>query len=190
MVEYNTQETVQNAIWDNLHQMKFRLAEAAPICSDPVLRKAFGYIAATDMVDVILAGTYIYPSNFDQAIRKFCKECAPIHLMIPKDSVSMHLSKEDWQYQWKGRQESTSSSESGLHFGHYIARIQSDQISHFHDLKATLIMKRGIVLKRWARGLLVMLEKILGCAFIKKLRSILLMEGGLMHQTKSFLGSG
>jgi hypothetical protein len=27
-------------------------------------------------------------------------------------------------------------------------------------------MNRGIVLDRWARGLLVMLEKIVGCAFI------------------------
>jgi hypothetical protein len=38
-------------------------------------------------------------------------------------------------------------------------------------------MNRGIVLDRWMRGLSVMLEKIVGCALITKLRSILLMEG-------------
>ncbi len=51
----------------------------------------------------------------------------------------------------------------------YIAGALSDNISHFHALKATLIMKRGIVLDRWARGLSVMLEKMFGCALITKL---------------------
>jgi hypothetical protein len=108
--------------------------------------------------------------------------------MIPKDSVSTHLSKEDWQHQWKGCRESTLSSKSGLHFGHYIAGIQSDHISHFHALKAALIMKRGVVLKQWARGLLVMLEIIFGCALITKLRSILLMEGDFNASNKIIFG--
>ncbi len=51
---------------------------------------------------------------------------------------------------------------------HYIAGTQSDHISHFHALKATLIMKRGIVLDRWVRGISVMLEKMFGCALITK----------------------
>jgi hypothetical protein len=58
MVEYITQETVQNAIWDRL---RFRLAEAAPICSDPMLREAFVYNLATNTADAILVGTYVYP---------------------------------------------------------------------------------------------------------------------------------
>jgi hypothetical protein len=78
--------------------------------------------------------------------------------------------------QWRGKRESMSSSESGLHFGHYIAGLQSDHLSYFHALKATLIIWRGVVLDRWARGLSVMLEKMFGCALITKLRSILLME--------------
>jgi hypothetical protein len=102
MVEYNTQETVQNVIWGNIHQMRFRLAEAVYICSDPMLKEAFGYDPATNMADAILAGTYVYPPKIDQAMREICKECACIRMMIPKDSVSKHLSKKDWQYQWKG----------------------------------------------------------------------------------------
>ncbi len=98
MVEYNTQETVRNAVWDNIHRMRFRLAEAVPISSDPMLREVFRYNAATpNMADGILAGTYVYvyPPNFDQVTREICKEYAHIRLMIPKDSVSTHLSKED-----------------------------------------------------------------------------------------------
>ena len=33
VVEYNTQESVENAIWDNIHLNGFYLAEAAPICN-------------------------------------------------------------------------------------------------------------------------------------------------------------
>jgi hypothetical protein len=51
-----------------------------------------------------------------------------------------------------------------------------------------LIMKRGIVLDRWARGLSVMLEKMFGCALITKLRSILLMEADFNSTNKLIYG--
>jgi hypothetical protein len=80
--------------------------------------------------------------------------------MIPQDSLDTLITKKDWQRQWRGRRELTSSLESGLHFGHYIEGISSDHISYFHALKATLVLRRGIVLERWAWGLSVMLEKL------------------------------
>jgi hypothetical protein len=89
--------------------------------------------------------------------------------MITKDTISTHVTKEDYQCQWKACRESTSSLISGKRFGHYIAGTQSDHISHFHALNATLVTNRGIVLDRWARGLLVMLEKMFGCTLITKL---------------------
>jgi hypothetical protein len=141
-----------------------------------MLHEAFGPNAITDTAHTILAGTCVYPPDFDQATREICKECVCICMMILQDSVSIHISNEDWQRQWKGRQESTLSLELGLHFGHYIVGTQFEHTSHFHALKATLVMKRGTVLNCWARGLLVMLEKIFGCALITELRSILLME--------------
>jgi hypothetical protein len=49
-------------------------------------------------------------------------------------------------------------------------------------------MKRGIVLERCARGLSVMLEKILGCDLITKLRFILLMEGDFNASNKIIFG--
>ncbi len=97
MIEYNTQESVQNAIWDNIHCLHFRLAEAVSICSDPMLKEAFGYNATTKMVQAILVGTYQYPPNFDQVTKELCEECSRIRVMIPQDSVCTHLSKEDWQ---------------------------------------------------------------------------------------------
>lgn len=84
--------------------------------------------------------------------------------------------------------EDTSSSESGLHFGHYKAGSHSQPISHFHVLKATLLMKRGILLDRWGRGLSVMIKKMFGCNLVSKLHSILLMEADFNFTNKEFFG--
>ncbi len=140
------------------------------------------------MAQRILNGTYKYPEDFDQATKEKCEECVRIRLMVPKDSMKVAITKEDWKIQWKGKQESASSSESGLHFGHYIAGCDSDHIAYFCALKATLVIKRGVVLDRWSRGLSVMLEKVFGCALINKLRSILLMEADFNATNKILYG--
>jgi hypothetical protein len=163
-----TQESVQEAIYTNIHRNQFFLAEAAPICTGN-LRGKFGYNAITRTAKAILNGTYDYPTDFDQATREICEECARIWEMIPIDSLDTIITKEQWRRQWKGRCESTLSSELGLHFGHYITSLLSDHSSYFHALKATLIIWRDVVLERWARGLSVMLEKIFGCGLITKL---------------------
>jgi hypothetical protein len=173
LTEYLTQESVQEAIFDNIHRKWFFLAEAAPACNGP-LHSLFGYNVVTITAQQILEGTYNYPEDFDQTTKEICQECARIRLMVPKDLLNLAISKEDWKRQWKGQRESTSYSESGLHCGHYIAGCELDHIAHFHALKATLVAKRGIVLDRWSRGLSVVLEKVFGCALITKLQSILL----------------
>ena len=61
-------------------------------------------------------------------------------------------------------------------------------ISYLQSLQATLIVKRGIVLEQWSRGLSVMLEKIFGCSLITKLRSIFLMEADFNATNKAIYG--
>ena len=185
--EFTNQNTVHNAIWANIHYKRLYLAEEAPICQGQ-LRTDFGYNAATRVAAEILEGRYVYPDNFDQATREICEECALIRKIIPKDSGKIKMTKEDYVAHWKRAKEETSSSKSGLHFGHYIAGTESEHISHFHALKATLIFHHGLVLERWAQGLSVMLQKLFGCSLITKLRAILLMEADLNCATKTVYG--
>ena len=98
------------------------------------------------------------------------------------------MTKEDYVAHWKRAKEETSSSRSRLHFGHYIAEIEPDYISHFHALKAILIFHHGLVLNRWTQGLSVMLQKLFGCSLITKLRAILLMEADLNCSRKMVFG--
>jgi hypothetical protein len=132
-------------IFDNIHRKRFFLAEAAPPCNGP-LQGLFGYKAHMITAQRILNGTYTFPEDFDQATTEICKECTHITLMVPKDSLNITITKDNWKRQWKGQRESTSSLESGLHFGHYIAGCNSDHIAYFYALKSTLVIKRGIVL--------------------------------------------
>ena len=55
-----------------------------------------------------------------------------------------------------------------MHFGHYIAGLQSSIISRYHVLKTTIALKRGFALDFWSRGLSVMLEKKPGVTLIEK----------------------
>jgi hypothetical protein len=185
--KHTNQVTIHKAIWANIYYKRLYLAKEAPICQGQ-LRSDFGYNAATQVAVDILEGKYAFPENFDQATQELCEECALICKIIPKNSVKIKMSKEDYIAHWKRAKEETSLSRSGLHFGHYMAGIESEYIAHFHALKATLIFHHGLVLDCWAQGLSVMLQKLFGWSLITKLRAILLMEANLNCSTKTILG--
>jgi hypothetical protein len=66
----------------------------------------------------------------------------------------------------------------------------SDTISHFHALKSSIALLRGVSLPRWSRGLSVMLEKEFGNNLLSKLRAILLMEADFNTANKIIFGFG
>ncbi len=148
-VKHTTQESVYQAIFDNIHRKRFFLAKDAPICQGK-LRRWFGYNSVSEMAGTVLDGTFVYPDDFNEATKEICWECAAIRVLIPINLLNILITKENWQQQWQGRWGSTSSSESGLHFRHYLVRKLSSHISHLHALKALLILKRGII---WIDGL-------------------------------------
>ena len=69
--EYTTQEAVQLAIFWEIHQKRFFLAEEAPICQGSI-RSDLGYLTRTDVAEEILRGTYPYPPDFNEATRDLC----------------------------------------------------------------------------------------------------------------------
>ena len=88
----------------------------------------------------------------DAATRELFEEIAHIWGMVPLDLVNGLISRERWQQQWKKVKEDTSLSQSGLHFGHYIAGTDCDYISQFHALRVLLALKKGIVIEWWSKG--------------------------------------
>ncbi len=160
-MDFDTQEGVQNTIFNEVHQKWYNLAEEAPICKGS-LRRQFGYMSTLPTAWSVLDGSYDFPPGIDKATKEFFEEYAKIQLIVPANLVTGIISQEHWQQQWKKLNEDTSLSPSGLHFGHYIAGANCNLISQYHAIRVSLALKKGIALERWANGLLVMLEKVFG----------------------------
>ena len=187
VIEFEGKSAVEQAIFNEIHQKRFYLAEQAPICKGE-MRDAFGYLATTIVARQVLEGSYNYPEWFDEATKELCQTCAKIRLGVPAESVDTVIRHNEWAERWSKAKEKTSSSESGLHFGHYKAAARSPMVSHLHALKTSLALRRGVALDRWSRGLSVMLEKMFGCTLISKLRAILLMEADFNFSNKLVYG--
>ncbi len=157
VIDYETEEGVHEAISNKVHWKRYNLAEEAPICQGG-LRGQFGYTSTSPTTKTVLDGTYDFSPDMDAATRELFKEIAQIQSIVPPNSNTGAILRERWQKRWKKVKEDTSSSQSGLHFGHYIAGADCDYISQFHALCVLLALKKGITLERWSNGLSVMLE--------------------------------
>ena len=73
---------------------------ATPICNG-ILRGMFGYNAVTSISRKILTGTYTFPPEFDEATQEILQECAAFRLLVPENSVSTTITKEDWREHWR-----------------------------------------------------------------------------------------
>jgi hypothetical protein len=166
--EYAEKEQLQEAIWNNIHRSASTLQRRRQ-CTWDRYKGPSDTTRSPQLQKMILEGTFKYPPDFDEATKEILQECARIGLLVPKDMVGTGITKEDWHNYWGQTKEETSSLVSGRHFGHYKAGLRSVYISYLQALQATLIVKRGMVLEQWLRGLSVMLEKIFGCSLITKL---------------------
>jgi hypothetical protein len=175
-----TKDTVEAAIFREVHDKCYTMAKEAPICRGRLFDD-FGYVANTPASRAVLDGTYQAPADADMATKELFNKVAAIRQLIPKDSAPTIITPEQWKSYWAIVSKETSSSESGLHFGHYIVGCKSDIVAHYHAAQVSVILAHAIQLERWSRGLSVMLEKTLGVTLVSKLRAILLMEADLKH---------
>jgi hypothetical protein len=187
IVEHTSQQAVEETIFNEIHRKRFFSAEDAPICK-PALKVLFGYQSRTRVARKVLKGEFLFPPDFDEPTKALSLACIRMREAVPKNSVSSIIRRQEWSEGWKRAREDTSSSESGLHFGHYKAGAESPLISHLHALKASVLLQHGITLERWSRGLSVMIEKVAACSLISKLWSILLMEADFNFMLKRIFG--
>jgi len=108
----------------------------------------------------ILEGTYTCPPGTDDYTKQFI-EALKWPILRP-ELVSMILNTDAFCAHWKQARERTSSSFSGLHFGHYKAAAFAPPLAHLHARFTQLVFMTGISLSRYQSGLQVILEKSLG----------------------------
>jgi hypothetical protein len=135
-----------------------------------------GYMGTTKAARQILEGTYEPPPGVDDLTRQFFAELQATAPLDPANRISCEITRQDFQHHWRRSRERTSSSVSGLHYGHYKAASHSELLSEIHALMTELAVTGGTPLARWENGLSAMLEKTKGVIQVDKLRAILLME--------------
>jgi hypothetical protein len=96
VLEFDTQEGVQNAIFNEVHRKRYNLAEEAPICQG-FMRGQFGYMSTSPTARSVLDRSYDFPPDIDNAMKELFEECAKIRSIIPANSVTGAISRERWQ---------------------------------------------------------------------------------------------
>jgi len=85
---------------------------------------------------------------------------------------------------WRKARETTSSSASGTHFGHYIASTFNPEIMVINAALANIPLWTGFSYQCWQTGLNIMIEKTTGDFNVEKLRIILLFEADFNSNNK------
>jgi hypothetical protein len=189
IVEHSTQERVKQTTFAKIHNKQYTMPGEVPICNDKWFNK-FSYASNTPALRAVLDGKYVTPQDSDKATQDLFDEIAAIRRRVSKDSVSVSFTPNQWKRYWKAVNKETSSSESGIHLGHYIVGCKSTNISHHHAARVTVVIVHAIQLERWSWGLSLMLEKTMGNILVTKLQAILLMEANFNATNKIVYGNG
>ena len=131
------------------------------------LQSELGLLGATEAAKAILAGAYICPPGTDAYNQEFVSAMKASTQYNP--GVPTTVKGKDFTQYWKKAKERTSSSYSGLHFGHYITWAQNELLAELHALEAEIIRTLGYSLECWQAGLSAMLDKKVGVFRVKRL---------------------
>jgi hypothetical protein len=134
-----------------------------------------GFDGLTEEADAILKGECIEYMGIPMSneLKVFLEECKK-----PKKlkEISVNISDEDFHITVQKWKESTSTSPSGRHLGHYKAAILDEDITHLHVDMLNIPIQLGFAPERWTRSVTPMIEKDEGKPFLTRLRIIHLFE--------------
>ena len=187
LVQYTEQQDIERVVQEET-QTRFTAAESSPFCQG-LLREQLGYMADTETAASILNGTFTIPTLLDDTAALLIQEIGRVGQLVSRGCVRMDVSAEEFSDYWRHMKESTSSSMSGVHFGHYVVAGANPSLSSFFARKISLVMRSGTAPSRWGVGLTVLLEKIAGVALVNKLRAILLMEADFNMHNRLIFGN-
>ncbi len=189
ITECSTKEDVEAVLFP-VNEAKYKQCNNSPFLQQPLLAD-FGFDGNTIHTDEVLDGTYVPPPGTDPYT------CLLLNHMtrpttIPLDS---HLpppviTTEDHKLSWKRAKEYTTSGKSGIHFGHYKAQAEDDELAALDASRRSIHYSTGETLQRWLDGVDVMLLKASGDLRAHKLRTILLMEADFNMNNKKMSREG
>ena len=118
--EYTAQDKVKHAIQREC-KIRFSLAHSAPIMTTLCLER-LRYLSDKALARSIIIGAYKIPSDMDPATKLILEEIGRLNIkLVNGEGNEIIITPEGFKHFWRRVNESTSSSMSGVHYGHYKA---------------------------------------------------------------------
>jgi hypothetical protein len=95
--------------------------------------------------------------------------------------VEALINEEDVTATYRVAKESTSSSPSGRHIGHYKAAVKDPTLASLHATMMSIPFQTGVIPEQWKHVMDIMLEKTPGDSRSHRLWLISLFESDLNH---------
>jgi hypothetical protein len=132
-----------------------------------LLGERLRYLSNKTLARLIIIGIYDIPSDMDLATKLILEEIGKLGIkIVNEEGNEIIITPDDFKCFWRKINEFTSSSMSGVHYGHCKAAIQDEMSSEILALQLTVIARSSIPPENWSAGLQVMLEKIAGVCLV------------------------
>ena len=157
----------------------FRAASESP-CGHGVIHDANSFSSLSPASMNLLEGEI--PQEWhqdDEALKAFLASFAIPDKVKQAGEITTEISAEDVLYGFKNWRETTTTSPSGQHLGHYQSLIQNPVLLSCFVKLMNIAIQNGIAIHRWSRAINVMIEKDIGQPKMNRPRIIHLFEADL-----------
>jgi hypothetical protein len=169
----------------NMNQLQYNQAHDTPFGSGP-LAEAMGPLGDTTAAEALLKGNYVPATNLLPETKTILNSVSCQYPQVVL--TSQNITVGEFSSCYKVAKESTSSSPSGRHIGHYKASLQDPILASMHAIMMSIPFQVGIVPDRWRRVTDIMLEKTPGDLRCHCLQIIALFESDLNHAKRILIG--
>jgi len=166
--------------------LQYNQAQHTPFGSGP-LADLLGCTGETAAAQQLLQGQLprnIPPDTLPETVRIL----ASLAQQTPSSAGSVTVSEEEFVQTYTHTKESTSSSPSGRHIGHYIAATKDAELTKLHASMMSIPFQAGFAPSRWNKVTDIMLEKEENNPHSHRLRILALFESDLNHANRVIIG--
>ena len=171
-VECFSAEEVETACI-NENKQRFTQNSNTPFLNEPLVHD-IGYLAENDAAEQILQGSYQPPPTTDKFTRALIQELSTPPCIQETGPITTVITPEDNKKAWQKQKEKTASN--GLHFGHYKASAQHEQLNKFDAQTRTIPYKHGFAPQEWTEITDVEILKKSGVFEVELMRTIQLLD--------------
>ncbi len=172
--EFKTKEGVEGAVTPKIME-RFQSALVAP-CHQGSFFEDVGPLANRPVSQQILEGTYKYPQDLNPATRFLFEEAVHTYVALLPMELTTYVSRRILCTFGRLPGNALGPCIGGCILDIFFAASFCPDLSLLHAAKLSICVRNGVTLTRWGKGLMVLLEKILGNVFVHKLCAICLIE--------------